>query len=467
MLGRTGLLAAIAALLLAACASAPRSGGYTFTPRLCPFGDAPGAAECGSVSVPEDYARPSGRRIELFVVRLRALEPGPRPQAMFEFDGGPGFAATDFASDYWTHLAPLRQHTDIVLFDMRGTGRSNALLCTAIEAYRSNDRNAPLYPPELVEECSEEVAAHATPRHYTTENAARDVDAVRAALGYNRINVAGGSYGSTLALAYMTLYPERVRSAFLFGIAPASARPPRAHAIAAQRALEMYIRACQDEPACNTAFPDLAGDLGRIRIRLAAPDAPFPFEIFMERLRERMYGPAPARRLPLVIHRAAQGDFEGFMSAPPGGAGRVLADGLYLSITCAESFPFFDYDEAAGLARETYFNDYRLRRQRDACAHWPVQPARTPGPSTPLDIPTVLVSGDFDPATPPNWARDIRSALNDSRHILIAEGGHGLGGLTNLECLLQIQAAFLENPNPTALDTDCIATMRRPPFELE
>src|SRR5690606_28714243 len=156
-----------------------------------------------------------------------------------------------------------------------------------------------------------------------------------------------------------------------------------------------------------------------------------------------------------------------FMSAPPGGAGRVLADGLYLSITCAESFPFFDYDEAASLARETYFNDYRLRRQREACARWPVQPARTPTPAAPLDIPTVLVSGDFDPATPPDWAREIRNVLNDSRHILIAEGGHGLGGLTNLECLLQIQVALLENPNPAALDTGCVATMRRPPFELE
>jgi pimeloyl-ACP methyl ester carboxylesterase len=242
--------------------------------------------------------------------------------------------------------------------------------------------------------------------------------------------------------------------------------PPRAHAVGAQRALLMYLDACAAEPTCHAAFPDLRGDLERVRVQLADND-PFPFEIFMERMRERMYQPGPARRLPLVIHRAAQGDFAGFTSAPPGGAGRVLADGLYLSITCAESFPFFNYEEAAVASNAGYFGDYRLRRQRAACAVWNVPPASVPTPTAPLDIPVLFVSGDVDPATPPAWAEEARASFPNSRHILLAEGGHGPGGLTNLDCLINLQAAFHDAAGFDTLNETCIADIRRPPFELQ
>jgi pimeloyl-ACP methyl ester carboxylesterase len=184
-------------------------------------------------------------------------------------------------------------------------------------------------------------------------------------------------------------------------------------------------------------------------------------------MRERMYQPGPARRLPLVIHRAAQGDFAGFMSAPPGGGGRVLADGLYLSITCAESFPYFDYAEAAAASNAGHFGDYRLRRQRDACAVWDVPAAETPTPHAPLQIPTLFVSGDFDPATPPAWAAEAQAAFPVSRRVLLADGGHGPGGLANLNCLVDVQAAFLDAGSFDVFTEGCIATIRRPPFELE
>ncbi|MGE0047149.1 MAG: alpha/beta fold hydrolase [Hyphomonadaceae bacterium] len=453
---------------LCACASAQQAAPPSmFTVAPCERAIEGLDTECGTVSVPEDYANPEGRRIALSVVVIRAAEAARPRRAIFELEGGPGFGVTDNAGDYSGFLAPLRRRSDIVLFDMRGTGRSNPLVCTALDAERARNRNGPLYPPELIEACAAEIAPRAEARHYTTANAARDIDSVRRALGYERIDLNAGSYGSTLALSYISLYPEHVRSAWLSGLAPASAMPPRAHAIGAQRALLMYIDACAREPTCAAAFPDLRGDLERVRARLSAPDAPFAFEIFMERLRERMYQPGPARRLPLVIHRAAQGDFSGFMSAPPGGSGRTAAHGLYLSITCAESFPYFDYETAARASRETYFNDYRLRRQRAACDVWRVPPAPVPVPRTHADIPVVLLSGDFDPATPPDWAIETQAHFPVSRHILVAQGGHGAGGLTNLDCLTRLQAAFYDTRDPAALDASCVAEIARPPFELE
>ena len=463
---RPTLAALFCATVLGGCASTGEPAGYVFVEQPCELPAEAGDVACGAISVPEDYANPQGRPINLNVVLLRAGDPQTPRRAIFELMGGPGFGVTDDARNYWTFLAPLRRRNDIVLFDMRGTGRSNVLYCSAIDAYRRADRNAPLYPPDLVSQCVAEVAQHADRRHYTTENAARDIDAVRQALGYDRIDLSGGSYGSTLGLAYMAEFPHNVRAAFLSGLAPDTAMPPLAHAVGAQRALLMYFDACASEPACNAAFPDLRGDLERVRARLA-DGQPFAFEIFMERMRERMYQPGPARELPLVIHRAAQGNFDGFMSAPPGGTGRVLGDGLYLSITCAESFPFFDYDEAAARSNAGHFGDYRLRRQRDACAVWDVPPARTPSPRGPLNIPVVFMSGDFDPATPPAWAEEAIADFPSSRHLLLIDGGHGPGGLTNLECLVAIQAAFHDNPDPDVLDVSCAESVRRPPFVLQ
>lgn len=472
-LWRSGALAALVAALTG-CASATDStreeaapASYVFVSGACQFDTGDRDVACGTISVPENYASPEGRRIDLNVVWIRALEPQSPRQAIFEFEGGPGFGVTDNAVDYLGDLAPLSRRRDVVLFDMRGTGRSNRLACTAVEAYRSADRNAPLYPPELIAQCREEVAAHADIAQYTTLNAARDADSVRQALGFERIDVSGASYGSTLTLAYIAAFPQHVRSAAIFGAAPALAQPPRAHAPNAQRSLELYFQECAADAACAAAFPDPASDLERVRERLAAPDAPFAFEIFMERMRERLYQPQGARGLPLMLRRAAAGDFANFTTPPPGGGGRALGDGLYLSITCAESFPFFDYEAAAAASRATAFGDYRLRRQRAACAEWPAPPAPTPDPVGPVDIPILIAAGHLDPATPPAWAEAVRAHFPRHHYVLIEDAAHGLFGLENADCLVAIQAAFHEDPDAETLDTSCIATMTRRPFELE
>ena len=222
-------LALLFAIALTACASDPRrlaSAAPAFSQRPCAAELPAKDVFCGTVSVPENYADAGGRKIALNVVVFPALVPGSEKAAQFDLEGGPGFAVTDSASFYASDGAAYRQSRDVVLFDMRGTGGSNPLRCSALEAHAKAQPSAPLYPPDLVAECARQLSAVADLRQYTTAAAARDVDAVRQALGYRRIDLNALSYGTTLALRYIADYPQRVRSAVLTGTAPADKTPP-------------------------------------------------------------------------------------------------------------------------------------------------------------------------------------------------------------------------------------------------
>lgn len=454
-----------AILLSMMLAATPPADAPRFEPADCPAAAQPlPRAKCGIVRVPEDRARPGGRSIALNIIVLTAASPARLPP-LFDIDGGPGLPSTKNADFY--AFTSISNGRDVVLVDQRGTGKSNPLECPELAATSPAER---MLPPAAVERCRRDLSAKADLRFYGTADAIADLDAVRQALGYDKIDLSGLSYGTTVALRYMQRYPGKVRAAVLMGTAPPDAMPPRHHAPAAARAINLLLADCAADADCSQRFPRLADDLERARHRLAAERGPAAVEIFMERLRSRMYMPSIRAGLPLAIEKAANGDLSAIFPEAAGPTGPSIADGMFLAVTCTESFGLMDYEAAAREARTTGFGDYRLRRQRDACAQWPRgridhDHLQLPAAATAA---VLLLSGEMDPVTPPEWSDRLAEALPGSRHIVIPRSGHIFDGMSDIEtCLDPLLTAFLDHGDPAKIDATCVARMKAPAYLLQ
>ena len=455
---RVHLIAGIAPLLLCASAFA----GPAFELHECGEPAASAGARCGIVQVPENHAKPHGRKIPINIIVLPATgKPRDAKRAQYDLEGGPGFAATDFLEFYEGDGAVYREHRDIVLADMRGTGASNPLRCAGIEELQNRDPWAPIYPPDLVAECAAQLAVASDPAAYSTAAAAQDVDLVRRALGYDNLDLNAVSYGTTLALRYIADYPRAVHSAAFIGTVPASRTPPRYHAPAAERALLQLALDCEADVTCREKTGDMHANL-LAAVKQLPQDRPLVGDVFLEKVRGRLYSPESARGLPALLALAAHGDFDGFLRRRE----RNFADGLYLSITCAESMARMNVPLAIAESADTGFGAYRLERQRDACARWPKakpDPHLFDRPSS--DVPVLFLGGARDPVTPAEWAADAAHAFRHQRTLVVAAGGHGFEGMSGLDtCLDATIIRLFDTGDVAAPDYSCFDSMTPPPF---
>ena len=425
-----------------------------FTPQPCAEG-LPGRATCGIVAVPEDRSKPGGRTVGLSLVILKSNGPARLPP-LFDIDGGPGLPTWKNAEFYAGN--GVSKNRDVVMVDQRGTGRSNGLICPELSAVPPTE---PMLPKAKVDDCLKAIQDSADLRHYGTADAVEDLEDVRRTLGYAQIDLFGLSYGTTVALAYLRDYPANVRAAVLMGIAPPQTMTPKEHAVAGNRALQAMIGDCASRPACKARFPDLRQSIETARAKAPAP------ELLMERIRTRMYTPAGRASLPLAIEAAAKGDFSPLFESTEAAPPSLYANGMFMAVTCGESFPLMDYEAAAKAARATLFGDYRLRVQRAACASWPrvrLSPDHLKLP-TETDASVLLISGGFDPVTPPDWADDVAREMKRARHVVIPAGGHIHDGLSNAEsCLDALTISFLDHGDPRKVDESCVASMTPPDY---
>ena len=229
----------------------------TITLTDCEVQGLPGKQKCGTYEVYENRAKKTGRKISLNIVVYPATGDKREPDPVFYFAGGPGSAATDDARGFAPTFAKIREHRDLVFVDQRGTGKSHPLDC---KFYNPDDLQSYLgyfFPLEDVRKCRAELETKADLKLYTTTLAMDDIDEVRAALGYERINLFGGSYGTRAALTYLKRYPQRVRTAMLQGVAPTNQYMPVDFPVANERALQGVLAECAADEACNKAFPNL------------------------------------------------------------------------------------------------------------------------------------------------------------------------------------------------------------------
>ena len=443
-------------------------------------------ARCGSLTVFEDRATGAGRTIDLKIVVIPAVSGSPEPDPLFFLAGGPGQAATDLAERVLARLAEVRRNRDIVFVDQRGTGGSGRMSCALFESGSDEGTSGEslqldTLPLDDLRDCLAEIESATDPRHYTTPVAMDDLDDVRAALGYETINLYGGSYGTRAGLVYMRRHPERVRTAVLDGSAPVSMRLPSSMNADALRALDRLFADCAAESGCREAFPDLPETFARVIEELEAnprvldtthPRTGDSFELrlngsgFAAGLRNSLYSPTVASLLPWTIARAAQGDFGPFLAqiVPLSDSGELINPGMFLSVICAEDVSQLADGDAERLAAEGILGRLQVEVITDACSVWPAadlpadyfEPVRS-------DIPTLLLSGDLDPVTPPRWGEAVLGGLGDARHVVAPGAGHGV---IAHGCADDVIAKFIETGSHEGLDVSCLERIRRPPFML-
>src|SRR5215469_9496595 len=239
-----------------------------------------GPARCGTFEVFEDRAAHSGRKIKLHLVVLSATGHAA-PDAVFVFHGGPGAAATGLVPLAGSGpLGGLRKNHDLIFVDQRGTGSSNPLKCDVgddpadLQVFFGE-----LLPSEKVHACREKLERTADLRMYTTSIALDDLDDIRAALGYQKIDLVGISYGTIASQAYLRQHPEHVRSVLLVGVATPGIKQPLLFAKAAQHALDLLFQDCDADTACHAAYPNLKDEFQQVLARfdkgpVGRPDQP-------------------------------------------------------------------------------------------------------------------------------------------------------------------------------------------------
>jgi pimeloyl-ACP methyl ester carboxylesterase len=434
---------------------------------------------CGKLTVFENRETRTGRTIDLNVVVLPAFDQKNKAEPLFDLAGGPGASSADRADFYAGPGKDYRRRHDVVCVDQRGTGKSNGLSIPREKtpSYYLSE----MFPVDYVMEMRHALEKRADLTKYTTSIAMDDLDDVRAWLGYDRINLFGASYGTQAALVYMRRHPEHLRSAILLGVAPTDLKMPLHHSEAAARAMDLLLGECEQDARCNAAFPQIRDDWKNVlaqleqqpaRVEYSPPDksAPTTVEIqrgvFGEKIRTWMYGRDKAARIPLIVHHAANGDFAPFLQqAIQPSIPDFVADGMYLSVTCAEDVPFINQEEAANLTAGNPFGNYRVFQQTRACGMWPrgeipadfLQPVHS-------NAPVLILSGNMDPVTPPKYGEEVAKYLPNSRHVIVPEAGHGMDGLSDQECVDRLIIDFLDKGDAKDLDVSCVERMAPPPF---
>lgn len=438
-------------------------------------------ARCGTLLVPEHHSGPAGRKIALRVMLIPATGANPAPDPIVPIPGGPGGTVISAAGGWVRILTDARAERALLLVDPRGTGESGALDCDL-----DNPRGhlggyfREFLPIERVKACRVELEKRVDLTAYSTESIADDLEAVRAALGFPALNLYGVSGGTRQAQVYLARYPARVRSLVLAGVLAPGFRMPLGYARDAQGAFDSLAVACRADSVCQRVYPRFRDQFDTVLRRLSARAErvaiPRPEgvtdtvtvtrDIFAEQVRTQFYGPGSAANLPYLVSRAVSGDFLPFaetvvpgrrLQEPDG-----IANGHFLAITCTEDVPRIEESEVTRETAGTFLGDYRIRQQQRACAEWP-RARLSPAHFTPVvrQVPTLFISGDADPVTPPRWADTATKYLPNSISLVWHGGGHVPFGNA---CAGRIASRFIAMGSPRGLDVECIKQYRRPEF---
>jgi pimeloyl-ACP methyl ester carboxylesterase len=292
--------------------------------------------------------------------------------------------------------------------------------------------------------------------------------------------LAAGSYGTIAAQVYMRQHPDHVRAVLLGGVANPGIKQPLPFAKGAQHSLDRLFEDCAADEVCHNAFPNLRKEFAAVLARF--DKGPVTAELinpstrqrqtvkivrgnFVEQLRFMLYTTPSASFVPLLIHKAFENDYITFEAlAIRFNPGRLIARGMYLTVTCSESVPFITEQEILKETKGTFVGDYRVRRHIEACKEWPrgniprgfIDPVKS-------DAPVLIISGDLDASTPHWLGGEVIKHLPNGRRVLIRYSGHQMDG----QCIRDISTEFIEKGSAKGLNTTCTEEIRRPPFVTE
>lgn len=469
-------------LISIALAGGPAFAAPTFEP--CEL-RAPGAvagveAQCATFTVPENHAEAGGRTIGLQLARVRARAGKPAADPMLFLAGGPGQSALESYPLVAAAFQPLLADRDVILVDQRGTGRSNPLRCELPDV---DDPTAPMPDraelQRLARECLASLSGSADVRYYTTRDYVADLEAVREALGIAQWNLLGGSYGTRVALSYLQAHPDRLRTVVVDAVVPQDVALGQDHGAHLDQTLAAQFARCRDDEACATAFGDPAATLAELRHRyreapttVVIPDplTHAPVEVALNHdtlagtVRLYAYSPQTIALLPLVLHQAREGNPQPLLAQARmifEGVEEMISHGMQLSVACSEDVPWLTAmpDDASLIGPEL---TGLLSAQ---CEVWPVPkaPAAFKQPVD-SDVPVLLLSGEYDPVTPPAYAERAAVTLSNARHLVAPGQGHIV---SNRGCMPRLIRQFVREASVADLDAGCLDTLAPMPFYVD
>lgn len=447
--------------------------------------------DCGYVSVLEDRGKHDGNVIRLAVAKLRGSIPSPHPDPVIYLAGGPGTGVMERIDRFIDDARFIWKERDLVLLDQRGVGHSEprlecpdfprlqmALLDRNLDADEKLQRGV-----EALLACRRTLSEQGIDMSaYTPEAVAADVPDVARAMGYETYNLYGSSFGSMLALTVMRDFPEYVRAAILDGVLPRQVNATETLYANTAAAIEALFRHCEADPKCAERYPALEQDLWQlvdsfpahpITIRKSDPDSAESFEVevdghfILRRVLDSLRSDSWIPYLPFLLHRIARGDSfvaGRFIGPYPRVVWTPDSSAAWASLRCHADGRFADLSRVlADRAAHPRLVDPQTPDLAPAiCAAWQ-DPTVEAVDKTPVasDIPTLLLSGQFDPTTPPRWADLAAETLSRSHSFVVPMAGHGVGMAT--PCGRELAGAFLSSPGADPSPA-CSAARRRSGF---
>lgn len=446
---------------------------------------------CGFVTLPQDYDNPESNSVHLFYIQIKSRNRNPQLDPLVYLVGGPGSSGSQLMiTSFRAYLQPFADERDIVIIDQRGTGLSRpSLECN--EAYYDIQTLLTIEPLQraarmldVMNACYERLADSGIRLDtFHSANIAHDVNDLLLTLGYEQWNLIGVSYGSRLALTMMRDYPEHIRSVILDSVYPPQVDLYFESYYNAERALDELFLACEADVNCNSRYPhlkqvffDLYDELNEhpaiVTVSLSTRMPPLDLIIngyrFYDWVFLWLYNVPNIQRIPAWIYQARDGELDNVVK------GGALVESSFLSISlgmhyavqCQEEFPFPDTSD--GEVRiydnliETYphlkgYLDYPIEGPATLgtlCNTWQTS-ARDliENEAVASDIPTLLLSGNFDPITPPEWAKITAESLSTAYQYVLPYVGHGV--MRSTECAVDIALEFINAPD-TEPNSDCI-----------
>jgi pimeloyl-ACP methyl ester carboxylesterase len=437
------------------------------------------AAYCGRHAVPENRDEPSGRRIELALAVVPSTAKRPQPDPVFLLAGGPGQSALEAYPAAAAAFGEVLRNRNVVLVDQRGTGGSNPLQCRDADQDPDSPGSAAPDPSEArraAERCLSTLEAD--PRFYTTSEAVLDLEAVRQAYGSAQVNLVGVSYGTRVALEYLRRFPDRTRTVVLNAVVPPELALGAEHARNLEASIDAQFVRCERDAACARQYGSPRAALDRLMERLRRAPEPVTYrDPVTHELREEpltaatvagmvrlyAYSPQLAAMLPRSLAEAAAGRPEVLM-----GQARMVETllgeqfdaGLQLSVICSEDADRLAVDPADA---ETLMGTAFVATLLAQCEVWPRggRPAEFNAPVL-SDRPVLLLSGEFDPVTPPRYGEQVVQHLPNGRHLIAPGQGHDV---LAAGCVPRLVARFIASADAGSLDAACLERLGdTPPF---
>jgi len=464
-----------------------------FEPADCAFTQPDGhTASCGYLIVPENRAVPGARQVRLHVARFASDSTDPYPDPVVYLEGGPGGHALEgleFSFD--ERFAPFLAMRELIIFDQRGVGFSTpALDCPEVRGVQLDLLDDVVTPQEYtaqetvaLQACRDRLVADGVDlSQYNSRVNAADVADLQSALGFDEWNLYGISYGTRLALTAMRDHPIGLRSVILDSTVPLDISIPEATPSSADRAFDAFFASCAGVATCAATFPNLAAEFEQLQAKLDAAPATVDIMDFLSGDSHRgvltgqdvvglvfqsLYSDQLITILPDVIKDANGGDLRGLtqLASLSFTNDAFISLGMFLAVQCNEEYPFSTVGAVEQAVAQhpdvaALFGD--VPGEFSECAVW------NSGTADPIEdlavssnIPTLILSGHFDPITPPEYGIHAAATLPQSFFFQFPGLGHGVSAAH--ECPLGMTLAFLENPS-TSPDDTCIGAMGAPRF---